>query len=318
MPAKKTNRLIETPVEPSGGGRNTEPLFTTAADEAAFWRLYADKAQPAIERACRSSSRSLTDNQMSAEDMMAWVDDRVWRMTREGGKPLLEGERDPDSAARRVVDHAKLLARWAYVALCRKHWRRKAAEQGYVAKMSRTERLAAASSSPVDFDQHEDLQAELDALRTSVNVRVRQQLAATWPDKAEAHRAALALGAASDECDEAIERVHSGQTAVNTVDQIRSRARKEVRGVFADLRKKGALILAVLVGVVAMADEVGAAATSAPALDARSAEVSPLESEQTGGRGGSGAGDRLVVDAYALLAEGTRKGEQTGGRGSRG
>lgn len=313
MPGKNTKRLIETPDTMTGGiGTSTEPLFKNDRDEAAFWRYYAERAQPSIERACRSSSRSLTDNQMSAEDMMAWVDDRVWRMTREGGKPLLEGVSDPDEAARRVADHAKLLSRWAHMALCRKHFRRKAAEQSFVAGMSRSERLAAASSAPVDFDAGEDLHAELDALRNNVNIRVRQQLAATWPDKAEAHKAAVALGAASDECDAAIAKTQSGEVAVNTIDQLRSRARKEVRNVFSDLRKKGALVLALLLGVVVMAQDLATTELASVAFDADAPAISPLDAEQTGGRGPR---DR---DNSPLVAMGVRNGEQTGGRGNRG
>ena len=51
-----------------------------AEQQNEFWNHYAKVAQPAIERACRSFSRSLTDNAMSVEDMVAWVDDRVWKM----------------------------------------------------------------------------------------------------------------------------------------------------------------------------------------------------------------------------------------------
>lgn len=314
MGSKNTNRIVEVPDAPSGVGAS-EQLFVNDRDEAAFWRLYAERAQPAIERACRSSSRALTDNQMSADDMMAWVDDRVWRMTREGGKPLLEGTTDPDEAASRVAGHAKLLSRWAHMALCRKHFRRKAAEQGYVAKMSRAERLAAVSSSEVDFDAAEGLQADLEALRNNVNVRVRQQIAATWSDKSEAHRVAVALDVAGEECEAAIEKVATGQVASNTIDQHRSRARKEVRGIFAELRKKGALVLALLVGVVMMAEEATAAAVMEPAEES---VVSPLIAEQTGGRGGRGGGASRIGDAYDVLADGTRGGEQTGGRGNRG
>jgi hypothetical protein len=47
-----------------------------------FWRLYEQRGRQPIESACRRASRSLSDSTMDVFDMVAWCDDRVWRMLR--------------------------------------------------------------------------------------------------------------------------------------------------------------------------------------------------------------------------------------------
>jgi hypothetical protein len=270
-------------------------------EQEVFWTLYAKRVQPAVERACRTYSRSLTDNQMSTDDMAAWVDDRVWRMCREGGYPLVHELATPEAKIERLTKQARLLARWAYTALSRKHWRRKAAQSKHMQGMSRTERLAAVSDSPVNFEEREDVQATLDALRGKVNVRVRQTLAATWPEAGEAHRAAVALGAADAASDEVIDKAQSGEIARNTLDQMRSRARREVKSIIGGTTRSTLVLF--LVAMVAML------ASSAPAL----------AGEQTGGRGGGGrSGNGGVPRIPSFIPDPDMDdGEQTGGRNPR-
>jgi hypothetical protein len=274
-------------------------------EQEIFWTLYAKRVQPAVERACRAYSRSLTDNQMSVEDMAAWVDDRVWRMCREGGYPLVHELPTPEAKIERLAKQSRLLARWAYTALSRKHWRRKAAQTKLLQGMSRTERLSAVSDSPIDFESRDEVQATLDALRNKVNVRVRQTLAATWPEAGDAHRAAVALGAADEASDEAINKAQSGEVARNTIDQMRSRARREAKSILGATKRSGlVLFLIAMLGVLAT--------MSTPTY----------AGEQTGGRGGGGrtgsggGGGAPRIPAFLPDPE-MEDGEQTGGRNPR-
>lgn len=259
------------------------------AQQNEFWNHYAHLAQPAIERACRSFARSLTDNAMSAEDMQAWVDDRVWKMVRRAAWPVFHDNPAPLEAAERVVEKSKLLARWAYVALCRQTWRRKAREAKLINGMSRSERLAAASSAPADFEAFEEIAMDLERVRTTVNAKVRAQVAASWQDPEDRRRVALALDATSPADEALIARAESGEIKPNTLDQMRCRTRKDIRSI---LRPPGAgmviLALSVLLGVLGI--------------------VRPAHAgEQTGGRPGRPA---VSVEQPAELA----RGEQTGGR----
>jgi hypothetical protein len=80
---RKHDEAISTTSETDADVRSMAQATGTpmnAAQQDEFWKHYAAIAQTAIERACRSFARSLTDNAMSAEDMQAWVDDRVWKI----------------------------------------------------------------------------------------------------------------------------------------------------------------------------------------------------------------------------------------------
>lgn len=265
----------------------------TQAQQNEFWTLYARIAQPAIERACRAGARALTDHAMSAEDMVAWVDDRVWRMLREagvggeGGWPVFHDGPTPADAAQRLAEKSKLLARWAYLALSRKTWRRKAREAKYLKGMSRVERLAAVEPAEVDFEHFEQVQADLERIRDSVSDKARANMAASWQDPEDRRRIAAALGATDAAADALIARAEAGEIKANTLDQMRSRSRREVRSALGRTIGR-VLVLAVGIGAMLLA--------TAPTV----------AGEQTGGRPGVRPEASRDAGAYA--------GEQTGGR----
>lgn len=261
------------------------------AQQNEFWRHYAGIAMPAIERACRSFARSLTDNAMSAADMQAWVDDRVWKMVRLAAWPVFHDNPAPRVAAERVVEKAKLLARWAYIALSRQTWRRKAREARLISGMSRSERLASVSSAPADFEKFEQITEDLDRIRQAVSDRVKGQVAASWQDAEDRRRIALALGATDPADEKLITRADTGEIKANTLDQMRCRSRKEVRAI---LRPGTALLVLVASAVLALF-------------------VAPARAgEQTGGRPGRGD-----LSAQVDVASTHDRGEQTGGRPGR-
>lgn len=263
------------------------PMTPEQQDE--FWRCYAKVAMPAIERACRSFARSLTDNAMSAEDMQAWVDDRVWKMARRASWPVFHDNPTPTAAADRIVEKAKLLARWAYIALSRQTWRRKAREAKLINGMSRSERLASVSSAPVDFEKFEQIAEDLDRVRKSVSSKVRAQVAASWQETEERRRIALALEAIAPADDALLDKAEKGEIKPNTLDQMRCRTRKEIRSIL----RPGATLLAMIVSATL-------AVLATPA---------PVEAgEQTGGRPGR------TVEAGGHTDPSVSRGEQTGGR----
>lgn len=275
-----------------------KPCFTPQQHEE-FWRLYCERIQPAVERASRSASRKLTGNGMNPDDMAAWIDDRVWALQRSGRWPFFHDSPEPACAVDRIEGSIATLVRWAYLALSRKHWRRRSAETRYLAGLSRSERLAMVSSSSAPLEQQEELRDLVAQIREKVSARARVRLAASWPEEAERHRLALALDVA-DEPDEAlIESVTSGRVAQNTVDQMRSRSRKEIRVALESAMRKAMLIVVVAAAALLL--------TASPA---------PAGEQTGGGRGGTG---QLVPQAASsptalVLAFG---GEQTGGgRGS--
>lgn len=268
-------------------------LSYTKAEQDTFWMLYGRIAQPAIERACRGYARSLTDNAMSADDMAAWVDDRVWKMLRAGAWPVFHDHPTPEVAAERVTQKARLWARWAHLALSRATWRRKAREARFAASMSREERLASVSAPPEDLERFEEIKLDLDRIRAEVSDRTRRNAAASWHEPADRQRIALALGAVSEQDDRAIADAASGAVKPNTLDQMRSRSRKEIRTMLTARAPRNTVLFLIV--------------TAAMCLSVSGARGAVQREEQTGGRGGMHATAAYVDHQVA-------RGEQTGGR----
>ena len=111
-----------------------------------FWLLYDQKVRKPVERACQHASRVKTDSTMDIDDMVAWVDTRVWNMLEKESYPTFHDDPSPEQAIDRLVKHAPTLARWAYLALCRSHFKRLEHRAGYIGGMSRAERLSMASA----------------------------------------------------------------------------------------------------------------------------------------------------------------------------
>lgn len=291
-PALTAQPAVAESTEPSKGVP-TDPNPYNAQELSAFWPLYACTGQPAIERACRGFSRAMTDNAMSVEDMSAWVDDRVMKMVREGKWPVFHDHPAPAAAAERIVEKARLLARWAYIALSRQTFRRKAREAKHLKEMGRTELLASVSRTDASLEQLETVNNSLDKLRASISAKTRLQVAASWPEADERRRVALELGVTDEDAEAMLDRIDSGEMKANTIDQMRSRSRREIRGIMGHTALSFGLLI---VGVIAT---VLGSATPA------------IAGEQTGGRPG---GKPSMSEGAITSVDSAYRGEQTGGR----
>jgi hypothetical protein len=286
---------------------STPPVIMGKDDQARFWRLYDKQVRTPVERACRRLSRTLTDNAMDPDDMVAWVDQRVWKMLETGAWPTFHDNPSPEAAIERLVNNAATLARWAHLALVRKTFRRAAREAAYEktvqaeviarSEPSRTEVLAATSGAGASFEKTEAISADLARVKAAVAERLRQKMAAAWSEPSERQRIAMALGVTDESTDELIESTTTGDMKVNTVQQMRSRATREIRSIMAGAAKA--------VGMLTVAAFL-ALGVNPPGAYA---------GEQTGGRGGSGRGGRTIEQAVASVEQPPAAKEQTGGRG---
>lgn len=310
-----------------------------------FWAIYAADVQPAIERACRAVSRARTDNGMPVEDMQAWIDEKVWSMLLCDQSPYFDGfstgDRSPQEAATRLERGAGLLARWAYLALSRSYWRRKNRERRYAeslgapsstpafappvnlqaegssaksknirtspAPAGRAAALAMVNREEAPMEASERIAADLAKLRDRLDNKTKARLAATWPEKGESKRIAMALGATDEETERLIDDVAEGRVRANTVDQWRSRSRSRA----IDAARGGAVHRPVLLFIALVA--------------ALLMSASVARAEQTGGRGGRAEVNKPQVQqtspSHFIAASNNNnnelRSEQTGGRGGR-
>lgn len=269
------------------------------SDYDRFWDLYESQARAPLERACRYASRTKTDSTMDIADMVAWIDTRVWTMLEKSAWPTFHDDPTPEQAIERIVKHASTLARWAYLGLCRSHFRRLENRANFTGSMSRAQRLSMASSVDAKLEHREELDSAIASLRKSLNANEKQRLAASWIDKEDRSRIAIVIGATRKEDDRMITKVSGEGFNENTTQQMRSRARKRAQEILRDAKK---LPLIVLVGVIA----VGLSLSSTTAR----------AGEQTGGRKGISVSVQSLDEspAFALNSIQISKGEQTGGR----
>ncbi len=263
-------------------------------DHDQFWKLYERKARQPIERACLYASRTKSDSTMDIADMVAWVDTRVWTMLEKQAWPTFHDDPTPEEAIDRIIKHASTLARWAYLGLCRSHFRRLENRANYMGGMSRAQRLSMASSIDTKIEKREELDSAIASLRKSLSANDKQKLAASWIDKADRSRVALVLGATRKEDDRLITKVSGDAMNENAVQQMRSRARKRAQEV---LNVASKLPLILIAGVMILSIGLGSSPAKA--------------GEQSGGRRGlnSPAAIELIVQQSAIIP-----GEQSGGR----
>lgn len=260
-------------------------------DHDQFWQFYNDRARPRIEAACRRLSREATDNTMDPDDMIAWADDRIWRLLEKNGWPTFHDDPTPEQAIDRLCRNTQVLARWAYLALSRRHWRRIARRQAYISGLSQAERMAMVKAAPTTLEKSEQIKVDLDRVRLMLDEQTRRKLAASWPEESERRQIALALHATDEQTRDLIDQSTGGSMKPNTVQQMRSRVRKQIRTIIDQVPHSG-LALALVASAVLMV-------LSAPAM--------AREGEQTGGRGGACAQVQNTISPLIC-------GEQTGGR----
>ncbi len=278
-------------------------------DHDRFWDLYERNARQPIERACLHASRTKSDSTMDIADMIAWIDTRVWNMLEKQAWPTFHDDPTPEQAIERIVKHAPTLARWAYLGLCRSHFRRLENRSNYMGGMSRAQRLSMASSVDTKIEKREELDSAINSLRKSLTANDKQKLAASWVDKEDRSRVALVIGATRKEDDQMITKVNGNAVKENAVQQMRSRARRRAQDVLNQAKKAPVFLLA---GIFVLTIGLGSQNTQA--------------GEQTGGR--RVVAQSQIVDNSTLMSamsvqselwasDPTIPGEQTGGRGPR-
>jgi len=273
-----------------------------------FWQLYEREARSAIDAACRSAARRMSDSTMDPADLIAWVDTRVWTMLEKGAYPTFHDDPSPEQAVRRIVENAGTLARWAYLGLCRGHWRRTENEQAYLGGMSRAERLASVSTVGNGFENAERIERDLEKVRANLSDALKAKLAASWPEKDERRRVAQALGATRPEDDALIHATTTGEVKENTVQQMRSRTRKRLAELFKNTAPLFAIVALLTLGLTsgnAFADEQSGGRGGIASAAVSELGGSPYASEQSGGRKGGGKG----------MSPPSTDSEQSGGRG---
>tara|TARA_R110000868_G_scaffold241497_3_gene496733 strand:- start:454794 stop:455588 length:795 start_codon:yes stop_codon:yes gene_type:complete len=259
------------------------------SDHDQFWTLYESKVRSSIERSCQHASRTLTDSTMDIDDMIAWIDTKVWKMLENDGYPTFHDNPTVERAIERLTTHAPTLARWSYLALCRKHFRRMSRTNQYITGMSQSQRLAATSAVDSQIEDRAELDEAIGSLRDALSANEKQKLAASWIEKSDRHRVAMVLGATRKEDDRMITKASGGGMNENAVQQMRSRARKRAAQILQDAAKLPFFVLATLV-----------------ILTVSVASQDAIAGEQTGGRRGS-----MTASA---VSDTTIPGEQTGGR----
>lgn len=263
-------------------------------DHDQFWSRYDREVRPILERTCGGASRSLSDSTMDIDDMVAWIDTKVWRMLENDASPTFHDDPSVDIAIDRLTTHAQTLARWAYLALCRKHFKRINRRNEYMYTMSRAERLSMVSSVDTKLENRSDMDEKLAKLKSALSATDKQKLAASYSDPSERRRIALVLGATRREDDSMITKANGGAIKENTIQQMRSRARKRAQEVLRDSSKLPITLIAMCIaGSIALTPSSAIAGEQSGGrkgnMTPPSASVSPdlgpiSEGEQSGGR----------------------------------
>ncbi len=241
-------------------------------NQDAFWTLYEAELRREIERACSSHARRL-GHAVDPDDMVSWIDCRVWKLLESAPNPIIAEDATEAEAIARVRGALPMLVRWAYLAKVRKATRVRTREQG--ADQDVIEALGSAKATPAAFERSETVRAGLDALRSRVSGDVRSKLAASWPEASERERIADALDVNGDDDKETREKVERGDVKENTVHQMRSRSLKRTRAVFEGSRDAAWKFLPMLLVAAVLA-----VVTVSPAM----ASDDDDDGEQTGGR----------------------------------
>lgn len=274
------------------------------SEHTLFWDRYDREVRPVVERACRGVSRLHADSTMDPGDMAAWVHTRVWRMLEKSAYPAFHDDPGVDRAIERLTLHAPTLARWSYMALARKHWRR--LEREAPTELTRVEHLSVTRRADAEIEDREAVADALAKVRSALPESVRQKLAASMPDKADRRRAAMALGVTRREDDRLIARVDAGLVKENTVQQMRSRARRHAIDALAASVRLPLTLLVAGVFLLATVPAEGGEQSGGRKGSSRSCEVTHTQPENP-----RGTFPNFDAAAGGIFA----RGEQSGGRG---
>ena len=242
-------------------------------DRDAFWAMYESDLRGEIARSCASHARRL-GNTVDPDDMVSWIDCRVWKLLESAPNPIIGEDLGAAEAIDRIRGALPMLTRWAYLGHVRKAARVRGREQGVDQEV--IESLSRSGAQPEAFERSESVRAGLDALRSRVSADVRSKLAASWPEAAEREGVADALDVNDEQDIEMRDRIERGDVKENTVHQMRSRSLRRTRAVFEGSRDAGWKFLPMLL----VAASLIAAVWAAPAM----ASDDDDDGEQTGGR----------------------------------
>ncbi len=242
---------------------------TTFAER--FWELYAASCRPAIESACLTHLRRTGHSAVDPDDMISWIDCRVWKLVRERPAELLDESLTPEEAAERVARASVMLARWAYMALVRSASKRAQRERA-AEDLEMVMQLGQAHSSVHQLERDETTSQAINDLRTKLGAELRGRLAASWKQPEERARIAAALGAIRPEDERLRDQVFAGEIKTNTVEQMRSRSLHRSRDLMKSIRRSFAVMLVLLSAALL---------TTAPAYASGGGSDG---GEQTGGR----------------------------------
>jgi len=277
-----------------------------ACDQKRFWDRYDREVRPVVERACRRVSHLHAENTMDPGDMAAWVHTRVWRMLEKSAFPTFHDDPGVDLAIERLTTHAPTLARWAYMALARKHWRNLQREAP--TELSRVEHLSVTRRSDAEIEDREAIDDALARVQAALPEGVRQKLAASMPDRSDRRRAAMALGVTRREDDRLIARVDAGLIKENTVQQMRSRAKRHAAEALGGSIRLPLALIAGAALLLSGTPAEGGEQSGGRKGGSRTCELIPGEGEQTGGH------HPILIDGLGNLFA---RGEQSGGRGGK-
>ena len=236
-----------------------------------FWELYAASCRPAIESACLSHLRRTGNNAVDPDDMISWIDCRVWKLVRERPAELLDESLSPEVAAERIARASGMLARWAYMALVRSSSKRAHRERA-TEDLEIVMQLGQSQSSVSRIERDEATAQAINDLRSKLSAELRGRLAASWKQPDERAQIAAALDATRPEDEKLRDRVFAGEIKTNTVEQMRSRSLHRSRDLMKSIRRSFAVVLVMLSAALL---------TTAPAYASGGGSDG---GEQTGGR----------------------------------
>lgn len=260
-----------------------------ATDHDRFWDLYERDVRQAVERACHRTSATLTDSTMDIDDMIAWIDTKVWRMHSNDSYPTFHDKPSPEDAIERLKTHSTTLSRWAYLALCRKHFRQLNRRNEYISGLSQSQKLAMTSAVDTTIENRAELDQSISKLRQTLTAKEKQNFAASYINKSERQRIAMIIGATRREDDRMITKTTGGAMNENTVQQMRSRARRRAAEILRNAKKLPFFLVASLVILTISLSPTQAQAGEQTGgrkgtMSTQTMDTNPIPGEQTGGR----------------------------------
>lgn len=154
--------------------------------------------------------------------------------------------------------------------------------------MSQSQRLAMTSAVDTKIEDRSNMDEAISSLRNALSAKEKQNFAASYIDKADRRRVAMVLGATRKEDDRMITKTTGGGMNENTVQQMRSRARKRAAEILRNANKLPFyLIASVLILTISLTPSQANAGEQTGGRKGKmtaQTQSQPTPGEQTGGR----------------------------------